>query len=376
VNLLSSESKEINMKSINENYILIEYIRHSLANEELNLESEENLNEGLSDFLKRKAQIAMLVLPALGVQLSNIGAVSANPNASGSSSASYSSLTELEREDLDNILKYVSLKHKGSNVDDANARYFTLKAFKEGYSKKQIQEYLEGSLPDLIVKGKRPADSEEGWINTSDTTTYEGDQEAVDEVTDLLMTDEYKEIKNEIGKKFTDYYEQYEDLLMNNSSNDKSLLGIYNLLKHAANTFKERNISADQVYCLLIVLSGGDTEYELLTKKDLRGLQQAGTSDLKKSTLNKMISFFHGDIKGLKNKDKIKEIKSILDSPVKLTAVLNMLAFRKSLTSSSNSGKFLKAISPILNTIVKTNSINNDSMYKARQKSPGYKSKG
>jgi hypothetical protein len=361
------------MKKINENHILIEYIKHSLINEALNLELEENLNEGLSDFLKTKSQIATIILTALGAQLPNINPVSAQDhNISGSSYSNY--LTEHDREVLDNIYSFVSLKHEGSHAKDAIARYFTLEARKKGYDKKQIKEYLSGFLSDLTVVGKRPEISVKGDDIISNTNKYLGADEAVAKITDKLMTDEYKEIKNEL-ENFNKYYENYENLLMNNSSNDKSLLKIYDLLKHAAKSFKKRNISADQVYCLLTILSGNDAEYESLMKKDLRGLQQAGTSDLKKSSLNKMIKFFHGDIKGLKDKDKIKEIKSILKSPVQLTAVLNMLAFQESLTSSSNSGKFLKEISPILNTIVKADRVNRDSSYRARTRSPGYEKK-
>lgn len=362
------------MKKINENHILIEFIKHSLINEALSLELKENLNEGLKDFVQRKAQIAMFLLPALGGQLLNVNTASAQGvSPTTVSDSSYSNLTEHDWEDLDNLMNFVLLKHEDSKAKNASSRYFALAAKKKGYNKKQIQEYLSGWLTSMTVTGKRPANSEVGEDKISLTNRYIGADEAVKKVTDKLMTDEYKEIKNEIGKKFTDYYKRYEDLLMNNSSNDKSLLKIYDLLKHAAKTFDQRKISADQVYCLLIILSGGDAEYESLMKKDLRGLQQAGTSDLEKSSLNKMISFFHNDIKGLKDKDKIKEIKSILNSSAKLSAALNMLAFRKSLTSSSNSGKFLREIEPILNTIVKSDTTNRDRTYRAKTQSPGYK---
>lgn len=356
---------------MNSNKLLNEYIRSVLINERFSIEiQEEYLNEGLKDFVKRKAQIAAFLLPAISAQIgSNVKTADASPanqTAVTSTADNNSILSQHAYEELDNLLNFITNKHEGSQVKNGVLRYFKLEARKRGYSLAQIKAFLETMLDDMVVTGKRPEHGETGEYKISNKVNFQGAEDAVQKIIDVLESDRYEGIRNQLSTKFMNYFNNYKSLFVDSDLTDEKYLSIYKLLKLSVNMFKKRSIEADQLYCFILLLSGDNVDYEILMRGNLSGLQTAGTSNLKKSDMRKIIGFFYNDIENLTKEQKINETKSMLKSASQLTAILNILSFRKALTQNKNSGKFLKLVSKLLKPITRSDHMDSQRDYTAR----------
>lgn len=356
---------------MNNNKLLNEYIRHVLINESFYIELEEEyLNEGLKDFVKRKAQIATILLPAISAQIgSSVKTADASPTNQTtvtSPADNNSILSQHDYEALDNLLNFITIKHEGSQVKNGVSRYFKLEARKRGYSPAQIKAFLETMLDDMTVIGKRPKHGASGEYKISNKVDFQGAKAAVQKIIDVLESDRYEGIRNQLSTKFMNYFNDYKSLFVDTDLTDEKYLSIYKLLKLSVNFFKKRNIDEDKLYCFILLLSGDSVDYEILMRGNLSDLQTTGTSNLKKSDMREIIGFFYNDIEGVTKEQKINEIKKMLKSESKLTSILNILSFRKALTQNKNSGKFLKLVSKLLKPIKRLDRMDSQREYTAR----------
>lgn len=348
--------------------ILREYIRN-IINEEYN----PNINEGtIKDFVKRKASIALMILPAL---LANIGSVGATPHNNKSQQQSSYEISNAEYNELEELFDFIDTKYGDyENIktqSDLTSEfeivkgYFYTVAKKRGYSEESINRFLESTLDALLVNAKHLENYEKFDRKITQQTNFFGSDELAQNINNILNNKKYDDIRKSLNKEnFTKHAESFRKLFKN--VNDDNINKLVKLIKINFNFFGKYNLNHDQLYTFIVLLFNEDPSYEKVIKTSMSGNATIHYSNLYKSSLEKIISLFV--VKGFDDKTLERATKEILEDENMKNQLINYLAIVKCLidNKSSNRGKFFKDASEAAKAIVRFDATSSDGKGKAR----------
>lgn len=359
----------------NKEYILRDYISSVLLEESLKYK-----NEGLiKDFVKNKAAIALMTLPGL---LANIGSSYADTTSTNNKQQTSQQKHEQnqpsasEMRELEELFEFIDSKYGDyDNIktqSDLNSEFEIVKGYfyeiasKKGYSKHSIEYFLSNMLETLLVKGKHLENYETGERKITQSTSYIGTDEFIEDLNNIISNNKYKDIRDSLETNFKKNADKFRNML--EKVNNKNIDKLTRLIKINFNFFTKYNLNNDQLFAFILVVFNEDPSYEKVIKRSMSGSSSIHTSNIYKHSLDKLISVFA--TKGFKNKDLERVTKEILKDNKMKEQLINYLAIVKCLTNnkSNHRGEFLKLASEAAKKVVRFDGIGSGTKGKGRGK--------